>query len=237
MSILGGYTPSGIIRSLASHQTAFTYARAHTPQSAEWLAVGAAKTLFARMFSLNQLKKEEEEDSDELTLRHQLFDLVSSLLVDVVQPATEQCNSAHCRRLTVCYNALYSHSALLPATHSALHEILGLPTLRVLQQMLKFAQKGFIVNANGEDVYLQQGDTSSAAGLNLRTRVTFPVLLLVNRENGFLLPEWCRASFDTLKNADLRVTAAVARVRRTTRGHAARKGGRADGVSDLSCIL
>jgi cholesterol oxidase len=100
----------------------------------------------------------------------------------------EYCNDPTCRRVTFIYGQLYEHGQLNTATHRALHELFGVTNMSALENLMVVARKGHLVNAAGDEVYLP----------NLE-RLRIPIAFIHGAEDGCLLPEGSKLTFDMLR--------------------------------------
>ena len=100
----------------------------------------------------------------------------------------ENCNDPTCRRITFVYGQLYEHGQLNTATHRALHELFGVTNISALENLMLLERAGHLVNAAGDEVYLP----------NLE-RLRIPITFIHGAEDGCLLPEGSKLTFDLLR--------------------------------------
>ncbi len=93
-------------------------------------------------------------------------------------PAEEHCQSAVCHRISFLYGLLYEHEQLNQATHDCLHEMFGLANIKAFEHLTLMVRKRYVVQADGEDVYLPHLD-----------RLSLPITFIHGTENRCFLPE------------------------------------------------
>ena len=102
-------------------------------------------------------------------------------------PREERCNSAVCHRITAMYGHLYEHAQLNQETHNVLHEMFGLVNLTAFRQLALISRKGYLVNAQGANVYLP----------NLE-RLAIPIAFLHGTDNACVLPKSTEITYQLL---------------------------------------
>lgn len=104
------------------------------------------------------------------------------------QEAEEWCDNPTCRRIAFMYAPLYEHDRLNAATHSAMHEMFGIASIRAFEHIAAIVNAGKLVAADGADVYLP----------NL-ARLDLPICFLHGAENKCFSPAGTEATHDELK--------------------------------------
>lgn len=89
----------------------------------------------------------------------------------------ERARSPVHRRITFLYGTLYELDQLNDATFKALHEMFGIANIASLEHLATIIRAGKVVNANGEDVYVQNADNWN-----------FPTKIIHGAENACFLP-------------------------------------------------
>jgi cholesterol oxidase len=105
-------------------------------------------------------------------------------------PVEESCTSSVCRRITFMYGPLYEHDQLDRATHDVLHELFGVTSLSVFDQLARVVREGHAVTTDGTS-YLR----------NLE-RLALPITYVHGERNRCFLPESTQATFDALVAAN-----------------------------------
>lgn len=89
----------------------------------------------------------------------------------------EHCDSAVCHRISFIYSLLYQHEQLNQLTHDSLHELFGEATVTALEGLATMVNKGHVVDAHGEDVYLPHLE-----------RMAIPIRFIHGERNQCFLP-------------------------------------------------
>jgi cholesterol oxidase len=89
----------------------------------------------------------------------------------------ERARSPVHRRITFLYGTLYELDQLNDATFKALHEMFGIANIAALEHLATIVRAGKVVNAQGEDVYVQNADNWN-----------FPTRIIHGAENACFLP-------------------------------------------------
>jgi len=129
----------------------------------------------------------EDEAKDEKGWLERLYDGV----LRVYPAGKERCESQVCRRILFMYGEVFDHDQLNPATHDALHEMFGVANLRTFKQIARSIRKGWVVSAEGEDVYLPASE-----------RFRLPITFLHGERNRLFLPEGSRLTWEHLARAN-----------------------------------
>jgi cholesterol oxidase len=103
--------------------------------------------------------------------------LLDAALRAVPVKLEESCTSNVCRRITFMYGPLYRHEQLNRATHDALHELFGVTSLTLFEELARMVREGHAVRADGT-TYLRDLD-----------RLAIPITFIHGGENGCFLPE------------------------------------------------
>lgn len=140
-----------------------------------------------RAFGKQSLTARSGSASGETGWRGRLFD---AALRAVPVKLEETCTSNVCRRITFMYGPLYKHDQLNRATHDAMHELFGVTSLTVFEELARMVRQGHAVRADG---------TSYLSDLN---RLAIPITFIHGKENGCFLPESSGATFDLLCQAN-----------------------------------
>ncbi|MEI9900353.1 MAG: hypothetical protein WDN31_09760 [Hyphomicrobium sp.] len=94
-------------------------------------------------------------------------------------PRTERTDDATSNRISALYGRLYNLDQLNAATvSSGLAEMFGEANIEAFQQLALFARKQHLVDAEGQDVYLQHVD-----------RMALPILFVHGADNACFKPE------------------------------------------------
>jgi cholesterol oxidase len=115
--------------------------------------------------------------------RSKLFD---AALRAVPVKLQETCTSSICRRITFMYGPLYKHDQLNRATHDAMHELFGVASLTVFEELARMVRQGHAARADGT-TYLRDLD-----------RLAIPITFIHGQDNGCFLPESTLATFEML---------------------------------------
>ena len=100
----------------------------------------------------------------------------------------EHCNNPVCHRITFLYNLLYEHAQLNEATHDALHELFGTANIQALEQLALLVRTRHLVNAHGEEVYMQHLD-----------RLKLPIRFIHGGANQCFLPVSTEITYNALR--------------------------------------
>ncbi len=103
----------------------------------------------------------------------------------------EFCSSPVCHRITFLYNLLYEHAQLNEATHDALHEMFGTANIRSLEHLGLLVRTRHLVNAAGEEVYMQHLD-----------RLRLPICFIHGGSNQCFLPVSTETTYNALCEAN-----------------------------------
>ena len=139
--------------------------------------------------------------------RSKLFD---AALRAVPVKLEETCTSNVCRRITFMYGPLYVHEQLNRATHEAMHELFGMTSLTVFEELARMVREGHAARADGT-TYLRDLD-----------RLAIPISFIHGEENGCFLPESTLKTFEMLCEAN-----GSAQYRRTV----------VPGYGDVDCLI
>lgn len=97
------------------------------------------------------------------------------------------CNDPVCHRITFMYASLYEHAQLNPSTHSALHEMFGIASIRQFEHLTAMIRAGKVVNYQGEDVYVPHLE-----------RMAIPICFIHGADNICFLPESTEITYNAL---------------------------------------
>lgn len=103
----------------------------------------------------------------------------------------ELCDNPVCRRIAFMYAPLYEHDQLNSATHYTMHEMFGIANMGAFKHIAATSRAKKIVGANGEDVYLTDG--------NLH-RLDLPITFIHGAENACFLPSSTEKTYDLLRS-------------------------------------
>lgn len=103
----------------------------------------------------------------------------------------ERARSPVHRRITFLYGTLYELDQLNDATFKALHEMFGIANIAALEHLATIVRAGKVVNAKGEDVYVQN------AG-----KWDMPTLIIHGAENACFLPVSTEKALTRLQEAN-----------------------------------
>lgn len=87
-------------------------------------------------------------------------------------PQGERCSSAVCLRCTFLYSLCWVHDNLNPATHDAIHEMMGVANMEMMSHLARCAIHGKLLDSSGADTYLPHFD-----------RLSMPITLIQGEEN------------------------------------------------------
>lgn len=104
------------------------------------------------------------------------------------QQAEEWCDNPTCRRIAFMYAPLYEHDRLNAATHSAMHEMFGIATMKAFEHIAAIVNAGKLVAADGADIYLP----------NL-ARLDLPICFIHGAENQCFSPAGTQQTYDELR--------------------------------------
>ena len=121
------------------------------------------------------------------TWRAKLFD---AALRAVPVKLQETCTSSVCRRITFMYGPLYRHEQLNRATHDAMHELFGVTSLTLFEELARMVREGHAVRADGTS-YLRDLD-----------RLAIPITFIHGEDNGCFLPESTLRTYQALCEAN-----------------------------------
>ena len=207
MSVLGGWLDPRKVRSAVCHQVAFdTLTSTFNNVKAE-LHVGSL------LLALGV--KDIEIVPDHSTWLTKLFDGMTDVTSKVVRGSAEWCDLPACHRLSFCYNSLFNHASLSPQTHATVSGIIGTGCVAAFNHVAAVVNAGYIVNAQGDDVYLRRREGKEKEREQLRLLSTFPIQLVTNSANQVWLPSAMDTSEEKLRQNNRRVE----RVRFETLGH------------------
>ena len=102
-----------------------------------------------------------------------------------------QPDSATCKRMTGLLSRLFEHDQLLDATHAKLGDYFGRSNLGVYMQGAKCTEYERLVNADGQNVYVTDG--------NVRDHLRIPLLLIHGAKNVLFDKESATRSWDELQ--------------------------------------
>ena len=105
-------------------------------------------------------------------------------------PTEESCTSPVCRRITFMYGPLYEHSQLNRPVHDAIHELFGVTSLTVFEQLARMVRQGHAVRADGS-TYLQSLE-----------RLAMPMTYIHGECNRCFLPGSTQLTFDLLSKTN-----------------------------------
>jgi cholesterol oxidase len=103
--------------------------------------------------------------------------------------AQGQCTNATCHRITFMYASLYEHNQLNDDTHSYLHELFGIASLREFQHIAKIGRHGHLVNFDTEESYLTDVNWKS---------LDLPIAFVHGAQNRCFLPKGTEDTFSEL---------------------------------------
>jgi cholesterol oxidase len=103
-------------------------------------------------------------------------------------PTHEGCTSAVCRRILFLYGEVFHHANLNEPTHQAIHEMFGKANLTTLKHLTRMIQKGHVVDAHGQDVYLPNV-----------SRLALPISFIHGEINRMFLPRGSEQTYDFLR--------------------------------------
>jgi cholesterol oxidase len=113
---------------------------------------------------------------------------------NVPVPEGEQCKNPVCHRVFSIYGPSYAHSQLDHWTHTALREMFGPVSIKPFEQLALIMRKGHVVDAAGNDSYLQPDKAR---------RLALPISFVAGGRNQLFYPEtasrtlaWLRARND-----------------------------------------
>jgi cholesterol oxidase len=84
----------------------------------------------------------------------------------------ERCSSAVCLRCTFLYSLCWRHANLNAATHDAIHEMMGVANLEMMEHLARCASHKRVVDMHGDDTYLPHLD-----------RLSMPITLIQGEDN------------------------------------------------------
>lgn len=96
-------------------------------------------------------------------------------------PDGEACKNPVCRRVFSFFGASYTHAQLNAATHSAMGRWFGPVSLAPFEQLTQIMLAGHVVDANGDETYLQPGLA--------RQGLALPITFIAGARNQIFLPE------------------------------------------------
>ena len=131
-------------------------------------------------------------DVNDNNLFENLYD--KALGIYAMAEAQGQCSNPTCHRITFMYASLYRHDQLTHLLHDNLDELFGEANMKTFQHLAEICRKGFLVDFDGNDVYL--GNLSN---------LDLPILFISGEDNECYLPESTAITYDLLKqnfNAD-----------------------------------
>ena len=102
-------------------------------------------------------------------------------------PTHEGCTSAVCRRILFLYGEVFHHANLNDPTHQAIHEMFGRANLRTLKHLTRMIQKGYVVDAHGNDTYLPNV-----------SRLALPISFIHGDINRMFLPKGSERTYEFL---------------------------------------
>jgi cholesterol oxidase len=102
-------------------------------------------------------------------------------------PDGERCSSAVCLRCTFLYSLCWVHANLTRATHDAIHEMMGVANLEMMEHLAKCASHEKLVDVKGHDAYLPHLD-----------RLSMPITLIQGAENQVWTLEATETTYDAL---------------------------------------
>lgn len=121
-------------------------------------------------------------------LLERVYDAALNLYTPDVQ---NRCSSATCHRITFMYAPLYQHPQLNQATHDSLHEMFGIANMQSFMHLERLTNKGSLVSAKGEDVYMPHLD-----------RMALPICFVHGAKNECFLPESTELTVEALRRAN-----------------------------------
>ena len=126
-----------------------------------------------------------EVDGDE-NFFEKLYD--KALGIYALSEAQGKCSNPTCHRITFMYASLYRHDQLTHLLHDNLNELFGEANMKTFQHLAEICRKGFIVDFDGNDVYLG----------NLHN-LDLPILFISGENNECYLPESTAITYDLLR--------------------------------------
>lgn len=116
-----------------------------------------------------------------------LQDQVTNLLTwEVPFPNDAPCYSPTCHRIFGIYGPVFAHEQLNEATHNAIQTVFGRLSTKPFQQLAEIVRQGIAVNANGENVYLDNKDKSLPGN---HERLQKPITFLAGALNQEFMPD------------------------------------------------
>jgi cholesterol oxidase len=102
-------------------------------------------------------------------------------------PKGERCSSAVCLRCTFLYSLCWRHENLNTETHDAIHEMMGVANLEMMQHLAACASHGRLVDVHGDDTYLPHLD-----------RLSMPITLIQGEDNQVWTLKATETTYDAL---------------------------------------
>ena len=131
-------------------------------------------------------------------VRRRARGLANRLLDDLLRleyvPPGQHCHSKVCHRVTFIYGLLYQHEKLDVRLHDNLHELFGVANIASLEQLAAMVRKGHVVDAGGNDVYIEPET-------NL-TRLNLPMRFISGSKNHCYRPESTERTLELLARAN-----------------------------------
>lgn len=115
-------------------------------------------------------------------------------------PTQERCNNPVCRRLLFIFHEIYRHEQLNTETHDALWQWVGVASMAALSHLSLMVRTGYVVDAEGQDVYLRYDDP--ARHRQQLERLKLPISFMYGARNRGFLPEATRTIYDELRQAN-----------------------------------
>ena len=127
------------------------------------------------------------------------FDLQLDVLASMMPvPPGEECNNPTCKRIFASYGPSYLHSQLNHATHIALSEWFKDISIEPFKQMAKIIAAGYVVDADGNNCYLNVVDSDcSDLGLSV-PQLNLPIVFIAGALNLEFLPQTSQRTYDWL---------------------------------------
>jgi cholesterol oxidase len=114
---------------------------------------------------------------------------VDTLAWNVPLPPGEACKNPVCRRVFAIFGPSYAHGRLNHWTHVAMREMFGRVSLKPFEQLTRIMQRGQVLDALGNDSYLQQP----------AARLALPIGFIAGEMNQLFFPETSARTFVWLR--------------------------------------
>jgi cholesterol oxidase len=111
-------------------------------------------------------------------------------------PTKERCSNPVCRRLLFLLHEIYRHRNLNSETHDAIYKWFGVSSMSALKHLSLMVRTGYVVDAEGNDVYLHRDDPARyRTQLN---RLGIPISFMYGKHNRAFLPGATRTIYEEL---------------------------------------